>query len=124
MGGRGGSSGFSITSQLKSMQAKGQFPSAIFGDREKQAEAFMGINAVYDYPEDLKQYMQEHYANGLPKVRLHETEPGRVYATFNSSTIGINYPLGKTDAETAKIKAGAEKFLFINHWNKVKKNER
>lgn len=122
MGGRGGSSGFSVVSQLRNMKTQGKFPTALFGgNSEQRIEAFKGIDKVFSYPADLEQFMQEKYANGIPKVKIHETEPGRIYATFDGSTIGVNYPIGKTDSETAKIKAGAEKFLFINQWNKRKK---
>ena len=123
MGGRGGSSGFSITSQLKAMKSKGQFPAAF--SATNAAEILKGIDTVFEYPSEVAEAMASKDFH--MEDRPHRTDSNRreIYISYGSRTFGTSYPVGKTAAETAAIKRGAEKFTLINQNKKYpfKKNK-
>lgn len=106
--------------RLEMLARAGIMPSYIAGDFLSRMEVFREIDRLYDYPPDLKAFMQEQYANGIKKVWVMDTEPGVVVVRFESLTLKAIYKPrpGATPQEEAQIRSGVLKWLIIRAWNK------
>ena len=125
MGGRGGASGFSVEQQLRIMRKNNQFPGGFAGDPEQQNKVLRAINKTYDYPADLKQYMNSTSSNGLKNVSIGTPSTDRqnpqrenVSIRAGSTTLIATYTRGANDTDTTAIREGAVKFSLINWWKR------